>query len=268
MVQTYSAGDVGPVDAGHLRDVLQDGDHTTGVNYIQNFKCQVKTKRMLLERIADAVGYEAGLGEQFVMSRVPSTDIIPSRIARIIKATPHWPRTLDAIRDHVKNLVGPGQSSSSPAPSQNMSAQQQAHYMEVKMLLGARSNLQKSDYFVAEANLQMTAFMLHWHSTVSCHPCRPAVDRSLQIAEEHTIPPERRYFLPEPGRCFPRYAVFSNRSAGLYANVENREIRLIFDHEDLPRSRGPRFAACLITQITRERLSLVTSCANKGMSAA
>lgn len=170
-METFSTRGANPLDAGHLNDMLEDGIVTNGVNYIQNLKAQVKTKCMLLQRIAAAVGYQPGPSDHFVTSRVMLRGALNSRIERIIKTTVLWPRTFNAIKDHVGNLQGPGQLAAPSAPPANLSSPQASHYHELKMLLGARNNLCRSSYFVAEANLQLVAFMLHWHSTVS-HPVR------------------------------------------------------------------------------------------------
>lgn len=167
MVQSFRAGNADDNDTMWINAMLQTGDHSDGANYIQNFKSQVRTKVMLLLKLATVAGYQSKLGEQFVTQRVPSASLIPSRIQLILKATARWPRILTSIKDHVATLSAPGQSYSLDVPPVHYSDAQAAHFREVRLLLGARTNIRKSAYYTAEANLQLMGFMLHWHSTVS-----------------------------------------------------------------------------------------------------
>lgn len=168
MVETYSARCADIKDTKHLREMLEDGNPTrVGISHVQNLKTQVVTKFMLLQRIAAAVGYDPGAGDYFAASRVLSTGTLRDRIERIIKTTPAWPGAFSSIKNHVQNLQSTGQSFPPSVPSGNLSSQQVSRYHGVKMLLGARNNLRLSAYHTAEGNLQLAAFMVHWHSTVS-----------------------------------------------------------------------------------------------------
>lgn len=206
MIQTFWPGPGNDKDAGWMADMLVDGDHADGTNYVQNFKSQVRTKSMLLQRVAAAVGYEPALGDQFVTHRVPSADIIPSRIQVILKATSRWPRILNDIKNHVLEAKATRQAFGLSVPPHPYSGAQAAHFREVHMLLGARTNLRKSTYFVAEANLQLTAFMLHWHSTVSLLTLRQAYLNSpwAPPSAEYSFPAGQHHFLPASARGVPR----------------------------------------------------------------
>lgn len=147
--------------------MLQSGDCSVGTNYLQNFKAQVITKCMLLERLATVLGYESQGGVQYLRALVLPTGVTHSRIARLLTGTSIWPRTFNAIREHLQTIQGPGQISAPSEAPQDLSPSQAAYYVEVKMLLGARNNMANSDYFNAACNLQLAAFMLRWHCTVS-----------------------------------------------------------------------------------------------------
>lgn len=174
------------IDLKAIIAMLQSGDCSAGTNWMQKFKAQVITKCMLLERLAAVLGYDYQGADQYLTARVPSTGATHSRIARLVSSTSAWPRAFNGIREHLQTIQGPGQISAPSAALQDLSPIEAAHYVEVEMLLGARNNMANSDYYNAACNLQLVAFMIRWHCTVSLlldwrlflHPdqmCTPSV---------------------------------------------------------------------------------------------
>lgn len=168
MVETFGpdAGTVANVKA--IREMMLSGNPCGGVNHVQNFRSQVITKRMLLERIAATLGCPVQVVDDSPPYVLEANCFNHHRITRLRGGTTSWPRSFNAIRDHVQTFQGPGEVFAPSQPTQSLSMSESLNYRALTMLVGARRNSRKSDYFRAACNLQLTAFMLLWHCNVSC----------------------------------------------------------------------------------------------------
>lgn len=146
---------------------MQSGDPTRGSNFQQNFKAQVITKRMLVQRLAAVLGYVDQGVDEGRSYPLPASSFSHFRIKRLRDGTTGWPRTFNAIREHLQTFQGLGDTFFPSPATQSSSSTNGFSYRAVSMLVGARRNLRHSDYLSAAGNMQLTAFMLLWHCSVS-----------------------------------------------------------------------------------------------------
>lgn len=166
-VATFSVGTgTDPATLG-LRQMLVDGECAGGQAHVSNHKAQVRTKYMLLEKVASTLNCAPWAITQ--VTRVQSTEPIHSKIKPVLKATHRWPGIFKVIRDHLARESGASGSTVVYPPPQAWTGPQQSHLRTLKLLDGVLKSASKSDYYVVEANVQMAAFMVHWHSTVGRH---------------------------------------------------------------------------------------------------
>lgn len=164
MVETFSSGAGDERYTRGLRQMLEDGDYSIGSNSDHNHKAQVMTKFMLLERLATAL--DCASSDKFVTARVPSTELINTKLQPVVKATNRWYQAAEGIRTHLENLHAMEESMVPGLPRDSLSSPQEPRSHTINLLLRARHSFQKSDYFIAEGNLALVAFMVNWHSTV------------------------------------------------------------------------------------------------------
>lgn len=167
MIETFDPAGGQPKDIKAMKEMMETGNPCIGSNFIYNFKSQLITKRLLLMRLAQALGYTNQLAEERPAYTVDASSFNHQRIARLRDGTASWSRTFNAIREHLRNSQGPGESFGPSAPTQTFSSSERLNYRALTMLVGARRNLRNSDFFSAACNLQLTAFMVMWHCNVS-----------------------------------------------------------------------------------------------------
>lgn len=149
----------------NLLRYLQDGDLDPGSNFNRNFNSQVKTKALLLEHLATALGCTPSA--MFESPRVTSNEVIHHTLKPIVRYAAQWPRSLLALERH---LSQPASSSLPVAQVTAVDSSQLGPSQIVKtlsLLSQSRAKLDKADRLIAEANMLLIAFMVSWHSTVS-----------------------------------------------------------------------------------------------------
>lgn len=149
--------------------ILSDGVMQGGRNYIQNYKSQVVTKYALLERLATTLG--CAPVDTSLKNRVTLTENIQDRLQSVLKHTVQWHQIGRNMLTHLSNIVHhEEQVFTSPVPA-TLSDIGHTFCRNIKWLLGAQGSFRTADVAIAEGNLQMMAFMVHWHATV-CESCR------------------------------------------------------------------------------------------------
>lgn len=187
MVETFTPGAGIDMYTDGIRQMLYDGDYSSGMASVANYKAQVMTKYMLLERLAATL--KCAPGDKFVVGRVDSTTQIHSKIQGVLKKVDRWPLTCQAIKDHFMTFHEASESVSTEPPPGNLTPEQEGQYREIEMFFGARRNFQKSRYATVEGNIQLMALMVHWHSTVSPSIfCGGTSRMNEQPSAQHPIP--------------------------------------------------------------------------------
>lgn len=164
MVETFTVGEGNDTRDNGLRDMLRNGQYAAGTNHVSNYKTQVMTKYMLLERVATTLG--CAIGDKFVVCRSQSTDLIASRLQPVVRGSQLWAQDCNAIRNILATLdATPENPHPDPMPAM-LNPQQEAHLRKIDLLVSAVRNHQLSAYHVAEGNLQYMAFLVQWHASV------------------------------------------------------------------------------------------------------
>lgn len=159
-----------------LSKYLQHGDLDVGSNYNRNYNSQVRTKALLLERLATALGCTAS--DRFDTPRVPSNAPIPPSLKPIVRYAAQWPQYLRDLANHLSEPQG--SIAAYPAAAQHSQAMHvdglqpypKGMINALSLLSQSRTKLTQAGRLIAEANMQLIAFMLFWHSTVSISSLR------------------------------------------------------------------------------------------------
>lgn len=154
-----------------LSKYLQDGDLDVGSNFNRNYNSQVRTKALLLERLATALGCSPS--DRFDTPRVPSNAQIPSSLKPIVRYAAQWPQYLRDLADHISQPEA--SIAAYPAVTRHLQAMHvdglqpdsKGMINALSLLSQSRSKLGQAGRLIAEANMQLIAFMVFWHSTVS-----------------------------------------------------------------------------------------------------
>lgn len=147
---------------------MDDGVLGGGTNWQINHKAQVYTKYVLLERIATTLEVERG--DRFVQMRKPSSDPIHDKLLPVVKVAKQWAMACDSITQQMCNVEdGALAVFSNPVPPE-LGGQQLMQFNQIRLLLNAGVSQRKASFHNAEYNLQLVAFMLSWHATVSSLP--------------------------------------------------------------------------------------------------
>ncbi|KZP02362.1 hypothetical protein FIBSPDRAFT_976457, partial [Athelia psychrophila] len=152
-----------------LSKYLQHGDLDVGSNYNRNYNSQVRTKALLLERLATALGCTAS--DRFDTPRVPSNAPIPPSLKPIVRYAAQWPQYLRDLANHLSEPQG--SIAAYPAAAQHSQAMHvdglqpypKGMINALSLLSQSRTKLTQAGRLIAEANMQLIAFMLFWHST-------------------------------------------------------------------------------------------------------
>lgn len=194
-VQTFHLDDRGDGYPKAIEKLLQDGQIGGGRNYERNYKSQVITKYMLLDRVATALGCTSG--ETSSKSRVPFTEVIHDRLKPIVQGTSQWHRIGREMQTHLISMTNHEEELfAGPMPA-NLDARDQTFCRNLGWLWGAHSSFLKADVAIAEGNLQLMAFMLHWHATVRSSKLR-------EMCQVLTLSPSEQYPVPREGPGIPR----------------------------------------------------------------
>lgn len=165
MVLTFAPGGASDRYGAGLQKMLIDGDYGEGNNVVMNYKTQVMTKYMLLERLATALGCASG--DKFVRPREDSHEVINTKLQPVIKVVNHWSRAYGVITSHLSHPPPSAQTASSHNIPLSLSPSQASQKKKIQLLLRARENHIQSEYCLIEGNVQLAAYMVQWHATVS-----------------------------------------------------------------------------------------------------
>lgn len=148
-----------------MREMLVHGKHAGGHANVSNHKAQVRTKYMLLQSLACALGCEPWAVPR--PNRTQSTEVIHAKIKPMLKATGRWPGVINTIKQHIAKAGATAVANAADPPPGPLSGPQEAQLRALKLLDGAQRSKSESDYYTIETNIQHVAFMVHWHATVS-----------------------------------------------------------------------------------------------------
>lgn len=147
-----------------IQQILEDGRIQGGKNYHRNYKSQVITKYLLLDRLATALDCVAG--DQLLKPRVPFADAIHDRLQQILRGTSKWHDIGRSIQEHLTSMSNDELEPFAHPITRTLNEHEEAFRRNVGWLWGAHSSFLKSDVAVAEGNLQLMAFMVRWHAAV------------------------------------------------------------------------------------------------------
>lgn len=148
-----------------LRDMVRIGDwNKQTTNWVINHKSQVVTKFALLDVLAKAIGRPTC--DMYPTERGPVLGI-PERLEQVITTTVTWPQMISTIRSALQNLEAVQEDSfDGPMPEVPTPAQR-SHIAGVQMICNATRSVQKATYLTVQAHVQLVAFMVKWHASVS-----------------------------------------------------------------------------------------------------
>lgn len=164
-VAEFEVGDEIPQYTDGLRRMLQDGSLKKGRNYIVNHNSQVITKYLLLDRLATLLGCSPV--DSLVKNRVALTSPINGRLLQILKDASQWHHIGRAMHSSLTEGMTDLPVSPYVPPPTGLVAQDDPFYRNVNWLWGAQLSFLKSDIANAEGQMQLMAFMVNWHATVS-----------------------------------------------------------------------------------------------------
>lgn len=192
MVETFTIADEPDKFTKGIQKMYQTGECGDGVNYVVQHKSQVMTKLMLLEKIATVLGFTAG--DECISSREPSTELINTKLQPVIKVASRWHRYCDDIRQQITHHEPYNDTGYSRGIPENPNESQQRHHHALDLLARATTCFQESQYLIASGNLQLVAFMLSWHSTVSFGSLPPLLWCSQTGDQRNTPFPQKKEF--------------------------------------------------------------------------
>lgn len=199
--------------------MVVDGIHAGGHNYVSNWKTQVLTKYVLLERIASALNCQPWVVPR--PDRVQSNEVIHAKMKPILKSTARWPRVIEIINQHIAT-AGAAPAANIAPPPQPLADAQVAQLRALKLLDGAQRSSRESEYYNVESNVQQAAFMVHWHATVSCYLHLGGIHvLTGHLEAQYSIPTRQQLILQSAfGRVHPNWPTTVRKSH----RVTNEEV--------------------------------------------
>lgn len=146
-----------------LGTYLDTGDLDKGSNFVKNYNSQVETKALLLEHLATALGCPPS--SRFESPRVRSNGPLHDALKPIVRHAGQWPQALLSLA----SIPSPADSNGAGlqlAPMTGPQPGSSALLQTLSLLPQSQSKMKAATRLWAEANLQLIAFMVFWHSTV------------------------------------------------------------------------------------------------------
>lgn len=167
--------------------MLLNGRHAGGKTFLSNHKAQVFTKYLLLQKVSATLRCQPW--EIAPAERVQSVEKIHAKMKLVLKGAHRWPKIFQSVRAQVASLHDASTSTLLAPALGSFTDMGKAHLRGLKILHGARKSSRLSDYSIVESNVQYTAYMVHWHSTVSSfHDRVSMVGLNRNIVAQHAVP--------------------------------------------------------------------------------